>query len=79
MLLRILSSGQEFWNFISEDERLYLDIIEPLGFEAKKRNEEFQEAYSEIINIFTAEFLKEFCIKGKIDWEKLVRFNSGIQ
>jgi len=70
--------GQEFWNFISGNNRLYLDIIEPLGFESKKRNEEFQEAYSEVINTFTAEFLSDFCTKGKIDWEKLVRFNSGM-
>ncbi len=69
--------GQEFWEFISGKENLYLEIIEPLGFQARKRNDEFLEAYSEVINIFTNEFLNDFCTRGKIDWHKLVWFNSG--
>jgi hypothetical protein len=69
--------GQEFWEFISGNERLYLDIIEPLGFEARKRNEEFLQSFAGVINNFTEEFLKGFCSKGQINWEKLVIFNSG--
>jgi len=69
--------GQRFWEFISGDERLYLDIIEPLGHKAKIKNEEFLQAYARVINLFTARFIKDFCIGGKIDWEKLVRFNSS--
>ena len=69
--------GQNFWEFISGDENLYLEIIEPLGFDAKKQNAAFLEAYSEIVNIFTEIFLIDFCIKGKIDWPKLVEFNSS--
>lgn len=69
--------GQNFWEFISGDENLYLEIIEPLGFDAKKQNTAFLEAYSEIINIFTERFLVDFCIKGKINWAKLVEFNSS--
>lgn len=69
--------GQLFWEFISGDERLFIEIIEPLGFDAKIQNSIFTEAYSEIINNFTAEFLKDFCFKGRIDWERLVEFNSG--
>jgi len=69
--------GQNFWEFISGDENLYLEIIEPLGFDAKKQNAAFLEAYSEIVNIFTERFLIDFCIKGKINWPKLVEFNSS--
>jgi hypothetical protein len=69
--------GQKFWEFISGDRDLYIKIIEPLGFEAKKRNEEFIEEYYRLINNFTSEFLKDFCLKGRIDWGKLVKFNSG--
>ena len=69
--------GQNFWEFISGDENLYLEIIEPLGFDAKKQNAAFLEAYSEIVNIFTERFLIDFCIKGKINWAKLVEFNSS--
>ena len=69
--------GQNFWEFISGDENLYLEIIEPLGFDAKKQNAAFLVAYSEIVNIFTERFLIDFCIKGKINWAKLVEFNSS--
>ncbi len=29
------------------------------------------------INLFTSEFLIEFCVNGAIDWDRLVAFNSG--
>ena len=69
--------GQEFWEFISSNSNLYLEIIEPLGRKAKERNEEFQISYGELLTVFTQQFTNEFCIKGKIDWNKLVRFNSS--
>lgn len=70
--------GQEFWAFISGEESLYLDLIEPLATNAKERNEEFQQAYAKMLNKFTLQFMQEFCLEdGGIDWDKLVRFNSG--
>jgi hypothetical protein len=69
--------GQVFWEFISGNDRLYLDIIEPLGHRAKERNEEFLNEYARIINIFTQEFVTRFCNNGSIDWETLVAFNSA--
>jgi len=70
--------GQEFWNFISGNENLYLDIIEPLGHKATERNEEYQILYTQMINKFTIQFSKDFCSEnGIIDWKKLVIFNSG--
>jgi hypothetical protein len=69
--------GQCFWEFISGNPNLYLDIIEPLGYKAKEKNEAFQQAYSEIINIFTFEFMKSYCDDGKIDWAKTMQLNSG--
>ncbi len=69
--------GQQFWEFISGNENLYTEIIEPLGHKAKERNEEFMVAYAQIINKFTLDFMNEFCIDGKVDWKKLVKFNSG--
>jgi len=69
--------GQQFWTFISGDEKLYLDLINPLGNKAKEKNEEFLLAYSKMINKFTQEFISEFCNnEGEIDWDKLVKFNS---
>lgn len=69
--------GQEFWEFISNDTSLYLDIIEPVGNRAKERNEKFQISYGELLTIFTHQFIDEFCIKGRISWDRLVQFNSG--
>lgn len=70
--------GQAFWQLISGNDNLYLDIIEPLGFEAKKNNDEYIALLANVINRFTREFSDTFCKEsGEIDWEKLVRFNSG--
>jgi hypothetical protein len=68
--------GQEFWGFISGNDKLFIEIVEPLGYKAKDRNEEFFTEYSRILNLFTQEFMQDFCTNGKINWEKLVRFNS---
>lgn len=69
--------GQRFWEFISGDKNLYINIIEPLGYKAKEKNDEFINSYSQMINKFTKEFTIEFCKEsGEIDWEKLVKHNS---
>jgi hypothetical protein len=72
--------GQAFWEFISGDVDLYLDIIEPLGHKAKEKNEKFQVEYAKVINKFTLEFTTEYCDKeGSILWNKLVQFNSAVK
>ena len=71
--------GQVFWEFISGDKGLYVDLIEPLGHKAKERNNEFVGEYSQIVNKFTLEFGQRFCVGGKIDWDALVRFNSSAE
>ena len=71
--------GQHFWEFISGDAKLYTKLIEPLGSQAKEKNEDFMKLYSQMINKFTKEFANNFCNdNGEIDWEKLVQFNSAI-
>lgn len=70
--------GQAFWEFISGNPNLYLEIITPLGHQARQRNEAFQKAYARIVNAFTMEFGQEFYTPaGEIDWAKLVAFNSA--
>jgi len=70
--------GQLFWEFISGQTNLYTEIVEPLGFRAKEKNDDFVRAYSQMINKFINEFVVHFCKEnGEIDWEKLVRFNSA--
>lgn len=70
--------GQEFWEFISGNENLYTEIIQPIGHKSKERNEEFMQSYSRMLNQFTKDFIQYFCKEnGDIDWCKLVEFNSG--
>jgi hypothetical protein len=69
--------GQRFWEFISGNEDLYVQIIEPLGHKAKEKNEEFIKKYAALINRFTYLFMLNFCKNGVIDWESLVKFNSS--
>jgi hypothetical protein len=69
--------GQRFWEFISGDPELYLKLIEPLGFEAAQKNDEFKLFYSQTVNKLTKGFLDTFCNSdGSINWEKLLVFNS---
>jgi hypothetical protein len=70
--------GQRFWEFVSGDSDLYINLIEPLGYNSKERNDEFQIEYSKIINKFTDEFSANFVNgEGNIDWSRLIKFNSS--
>jgi len=70
--------GQPFWELISGDSSMYQRIIEPLGRRAKERNKEFEVEYAKVINRFTAQFIRDFCLPdGAIDWGKVVAFNSA--
>lgn len=63
--------------FVNAD--LYTEIIEPLGHRAKERNEEFSENYNRVMNKFSESFMKRFCEDGRIQWQKLLHFNSGYE
>jgi len=70
--------GQRFWCFISGNDTLYAEMIEPLGHKAKEKNDQFLEEYSKVVNRFSLEFIELFCdSSGAILWEKVVQFNSG--
>ena len=69
--------GQKFWEFISGNSDLYLQIIKPLGYSAREKDEEFKEEYAQIVNKFTLEFSKKFTANGEINWDALVKYNSA--
>ncbi len=72
--------GQKFWKFISGNENLYTEIVEPLGHKAREKNDDFMNSYSQMINKFTLEFANEYCNNdGSINWKKLIKFNSAIK
>lgn len=69
--------GQEFWSFISGEDSLYTDIIEPLSTKAKEMNETYQTEYMKMINTITRDFIAKFCLdNGSINWKKIVEMNS---
>lgn len=70
--------GQRFWEFISGDKDLYLRIIQPLGEEARKRSEEYDNLYNGKINELTSMFSANFIgDDNQIDWVKLIRYVSS--
>lgn len=72
--------GQKFWEFITQEENFYINIIEPLGYKAKEKNEIFYREYSKILNKMTKDFIVSYCLEdGSIDWEKIVKLNSQIK
>lgn len=69
--------GQVFWSFISGNNELYKEIVEPLGYLAKEKNDDYLKAYAQKINLFTKELANDFFKdSGEIDWDKLLEFNS---
>ena len=71
--------GQKFWELISGDANLYLEIIEPIGYKAKEKNEEFVKNYARVVNKLTLEFSQKFCDDGMINWQKLTEYNSSFK
>jgi len=70
--------GQAFWSFASGSESLYIDIVEPLGVDARTQNAAFNEEYVRVINRMTHTVVSDFMdVSGAIDWPRLLAFNSG--
>ena len=67
-------SGTYFWG----DPNLYIEIIEPLGHEAQRHDDEFKHQLSNLNNRLSREFTEKFCDPdGAIDWPRLVQSVSG--
>ena len=69
--------GQSFWYFISGNANLYTDIIEPLGHKAREHNDDFLLQKGKVINLFSRQFMDDYCDNGTINWKRLVEYNSG--
>ena len=71
-------AGQKFWAELTGDDDFYLKLIRYMKALPEKYIEDFDGAYQKAANKLVREFTVEFCRDdGSIDWEKLVRFNSG--
>ncbi|WP_312422103.1 PmeII family type II restriction endonuclease [Anaerospora hongkongensis] len=70
-------AGQLFWKEITGEDDFYLRIIDLMKTKPQEHLLEYQESFAAAVNLFTQEFIKDFCLEdGRIDWIKLVKFNS---
>lgn len=72
-------SGQEFWQELTGDPEFYQKLIRLMQEEMiAKHRAEYRTAWQQAVNRYVREFTTDFCdARGAIDWEKLLRFNSG--
>ena len=71
-------AGQVFWEEITGESDFYLKIVRLMKDKPQQHLSVYQRAWDAALNRFTLEFIQDFCDPdGNIDWEKLVRFNSG--
>ena len=71
-------AGKDFWTELTGDEEFYIKLIRFMDRLPEKYVEEFDASYQKASNRLVREFTQEFCFEdGSIDWEKLVKFNSG--
>ncbi len=69
--------GQNFWTLISDNQNLYIEIVEPIGFRAKEHNDFYIHERGRITNLLTQQFIGQYCdTNGNIDWSKVIQANS---
>lgn len=71
-------SGEAFWEEISGDPELYKRLLAIIGKKSDEHAAAYERALAEITDKFVEQFQTEFATPdGKIDWGKLLAFNSG--
>ncbi len=68
-------SGKPFWEFVSGDPEYYFYTIQIINEVSVMRNEEFLREYCRRLNIYTSEFIVNYCTNGEVDWSKLSNSN----
>lgn len=71
-------AGQNFWAELTGDDLFYVKLINLMENLPEKYVEMFDQSYQKAANRLVKEFANEFCEEdGSINWEKLVKYNSG--
>jgi len=71
-------AGQAFWEKLTGDPDFYIELIGYMGTLPEQYLEDYKTAYNKALNRLVRDFSTMFCkADGAIDWEKLVRYNSG--
>lgn len=73
-------AGQAFWKELTGDSDFYLKIVTAMRNKPAEHKITFQEEWAKAVNRFTRDFINEYCSEnGAINWDKLVKYNSGTQ
>lgn len=71
-------AGKDFWTWLTGDEAFYTKIITFMGTRPDEYAQQFEEAYGKAANRMVREFTIKYCKEdGSIDWDALIKFNSG--
>lgn len=71
-------AGKDFWEWLTGDADFYTKIITFMGTRPDQHVKDFEEAYSKAENRMIREFTVKYCRDdGSIDWDTLIKFNSG--
>lgn len=71
-------AGKDFWEWLTGDPEFYTKIIGYMGTRPDEFAKQFEDAYHKAENRMIREFTTKYCnTDGSIDWDKLIRMNSG--
>lgn len=71
-------AGQDFWSELTGDPDFYIKIIKYMGNKPEMYLEQYRESYNKASNRLVRQFTADFCDEdGSINWDLLVKFNSG--
>lgn len=71
-------AGQDFWNWLTGDPDFYLKIVRCMGAKPDDCARRLDEAYARAENRMVRAFTERFCFEdGSVDWDALIRLNSG--
>ncbi len=71
-------AGKDFWEKLTGDSEFYIKIIGYMGTLPEQYVADYKVSYNKAANRLVREFSNNFCNEeGAIDWEALVKFNSG--
>lgn len=71
-------AGKDFWEWLTGDPAFYTKIIAYMGTRPEEFAARFEDAYNHAENRMVRTFTLKFCNEdGSINWDALIRFNSG--
>lgn len=71
-------AGKDFWEWLTGDADFYTKIVDFMGTRPDEYAKQFDRAYDKAENRMIREFTLKYCKEdGSIDWDTLIKFNSG--